>query len=81
MNPAKIFAEIIGWYGTAAIITAFALVSFSVLPPTDLLYHFLNGSGSIAIVYISLRKKAYQPGVLNIIWTLITLIALARIYW
>jgi hypothetical protein len=39
----------------------------------------LNGTGALGIVLISFHKRAYQPGVLNIIWTLIALVAIAKI--
>ena len=73
------FIEIYGWYGTVAIIAAYALVSFSVLRPTDIWYQLLNGTGAFGIVVVALHKKDYQPGVLNIIWTIIALIAIVKI--
>jgi len=72
----KVFYELIGWYGTFAILFAYVLVSFEVLLPTALPYHLLNGTGALGIVYISFKKKAYQPGVLNVIWALIAFIAI-----
>ncbi|PIR74659.1 MAG: transporter [Candidatus Magasanikbacteria bacterium CG10_big_fil_rev_8_21_14_0_10_47_10] len=71
--------EIIGWYGTVAIITAYALLSFDFLSAKSLLYQILNATGALGIVYISFRKKAYQPGVLNIVWAVIASIALLQI--
>lgn len=68
-----------GWYGTVAIILAFALSSFSLIKPTDLIYQFLNFTGALGIVLVSLSKKVYQPAVLNIIWTLIALVAVIKI--
>ena len=65
--------EAIGWYGTGAIVLAYALVSFSVIPSTDFWFQFLNSTGALGIIVISLSKKAYQPAVLNIIWILIAL--------
>jgi hypothetical protein len=44
-----------------------------------MLFQVLNGTGAIGIVIISLHKKAYQPAVLNIIWTLVALIAIINI--
>ncbi|MEK7545330.1 MAG: hypothetical protein AAB551_04340 [Patescibacteria group bacterium] len=76
----QILEEIIGWYGTVAIIAAFALVSFGFLEAKSLLYQILNGTGAIGIVYISLKRKAYQPAVLNIIWTVIAGVAIAKIF-
>jgi hypothetical protein len=75
----NIFEEIIGWYGTIAIVLAYALLSFNIISSNMLIYQILNGTGALGIVLISLKKKAYQPGVLNIIWVAIALIAIINI--
>ena len=74
----KKFLEAYGWYGTVAIITAYTLVSFSFVSADSYWYQILNATGALGIVFISLHKKAYQPAALNVIWTLIALIAIAR---
>lgn len=79
MEAKQIIAETIGWYGTIAIVGAFALVSFEVFPATSILYQILNGTGALSIVYISFKKKAYQPGVLNVIWAIIAGAAIIRL--
>ncbi|OIP97154.1 hypothetical protein AUK40_03865 [Candidatus Wirthbacteria bacterium CG2_30_54_11] len=71
--------ELIGWYGTIAIVLAYALVSFGWLSASTLVYQVLNGTGALGMVYISFKKKAYQPGVLNIIWAVIALIAIVHL--
>ncbi len=71
--------EAIGWYGTVVIVGAFALVSLELLAPTSLWYLILNLTGSLGIVFISFKKKTYQPGVLNIIWALITGVAIIKL--
>lgn len=73
--------EVIGWYGAAAIVLAYALTSFAVMSPNSIWYQALNATGAIGIVYISFKKKAYPPGVLNIIWTIIAIVAIIRIIW
>lgn len=78
MRIKQVIDETIGWYGTVTIIGAFAMVSFEVLAPTSLFYQILNGTGALGIVYISFKKKAYQPGVLNVIWAVIAGIAIIR---
>lgn len=75
----KNFIEIFGWYGTIAIVLAYALVSFSILQPTNIAYQLLNGTGALGIVAVSFYKRAYQPGVLNIIWTIIAVVAILNI--
>ena len=75
----KIVDDLIGWYGTCAIVLAYALVSFSLLPVSSFLYQIMNGTGALGLVYISFKKKVYQPGVLNIIWAIIALVAIIRL--
>lgn len=79
MENKKIIDEIIGWYGAIAIITAFALISFQFLNANDIAYQILNSTGAIGVIYISLKKKVYQPAVLNIIWAIIAIIAIINL--
>lgn len=71
--------EISGWYGTVAIVGAYDLNSFSLIETEDLLYQLLNLTGAIGIVIISFYKRAYQPGVLNLIWSVIAFFAMMNI--
>jgi hypothetical protein len=75
----KIIDEALGWYGTFAILLAYALVSLGILSSQTFIYQILNGTGALGIVYISFKKRAYQPGILNIIWAIIALIALIKL--
>lgn len=73
-------SEIIGWYGVVAIITAYGLNNFGMLSTHSFWYVFLNLSGSLGIVYVSLKKKNYQPAVLNIVWAIIALLGLVSLF-
>jgi hypothetical protein len=75
----KLWIDVFGWYGMSAIVLAYALVSFSVLSSESLWFQLLNASGALGLVAVSFSKKAYQPGVLNIIWTTIAIVAIIRI--
>lgn len=75
----KNLIEIFGWYGTVVIVLAYILVSFSFLSANSIWYQLLNGTGAVGIVVVSLYKKAYQPGILNIVWTLIAVLAIFNI--
>ena len=72
--------ECLGWYGTLAIICAYALVSFDILIPGSFLYQFLNASGAIGIVLVSVHKRDYQPAILNMVWTAVAVIAILRLF-
>ena len=75
----KYFGEIVGWYGAIAILIAYALVSFSLVTPTSLVYQLLNLTGGVGIVFNSFKHKAYPSGILNIIWSIIAAVAILRV--
>lgn len=75
----QLFAEIAGWYGAVAILAAYVLVSFSVIPGDGLLFQLLNLTGALGIVVIALYKKVRQSIVLNIFWSAVALIAIINI--
>ncbi len=70
--------EIVGWYGTVAIVLAYLFVSLGMLDSKGLPYQVLNLSGAVGIVAISLRKKAFQPAVLNVVWAVIAMMAIGK---
>lgn len=78
-KQAKLAAEVVGWYGTIAIIGAYALVSFNLLSPNSVWYQLLNLTGAIGIIVISLIKKVRQSVVLNVFWAAIATLALLRL--
>jgi hypothetical protein len=69
-------AEAYGWYGAAAIVLAYALVSFKVIPADGYVYQMLNLTGAVGIIIVSIRKKAQQPAVLNTVWAIVAVAAI-----
>ena len=57
----------------------YALASFSLISPTNIWYQILNVTGGIGLALISIKRKAYQVAVVNIIWTIIGLVALIKL--
>jgi len=80
MNMKKFFIEAFGWYGTIAIMLAYALNSFSVVASDSLVYQVLNGTGAVGIVLVSYIKGAYQPAALNAVWTVIAVAAIVKMF-
>jgi hypothetical protein len=72
-------AELFAWYGVAVILIAYALVSFDLLASDSLTYQILNATGAAGVMIISFMRRAYQPVVLNLVWTLIAVVAIVRI--
>ena len=73
------FIELAGWYGTLAILGAYALASFNIITSQSLLFQILNITGALGLIAVSFRKKVYQSVVLNVIWTFIGLAAIYNI--
>jgi hypothetical protein len=72
--------EILGWYGVVAILGAYALLSFNIIGSESLWYQGLNLTGAIGIVLDAINDKNTQPAVLNIIWAVIALVAVIKIW-
>jgi hypothetical protein len=70
--------EAFGWYGTMAILGAYALLSFSILEAMSIPYQLLNATGGLGIFLLCWYKRAYQPAVINLVWTVIASISLLR---
>lgn len=75
----RLVVEILGWYGLIAIVVAYATVSLSLASPNSYAYQFLNLSGAVGLGLVAFVKKAYQNGVLNIVWGAIAVVALIRL--
>lgn len=69
-------AEILGWYGTVAIVMAYALVSFKFINSDGFVYQILNLTGAIGLLIISVIKRVRQTAILNIFWALIAALTL-----
>lgn len=76
----NIFIEITGWVGAILLLTGFALTSYGVLAGTSMEYQLINLAGSLTLAYYTYMKKAYPNTVLNIIWVLISVIAIINIF-
>ena len=72
----KLLIEIIGWYGVGAVLTAYALTSFSVITNESLWFFILNMTGALSLAYVSYQKKNQQTVVLNLVWAAIAVLGL-----
>ena len=75
----SIFTEFCGWYGMAALILAYSLASFSVIPASGIVFQLLNLTGSIGLMIDATAKKVIQVVLLNIFWAIIGIIILIRL--
>lgn len=71
--------EIIGWIGVIAILASYSLLSLGLVNGDSLYYHALILVGSLFVALISLKKRAYQPFVLNSMFFILAITALIRL--
>jgi hypothetical protein len=71
--------EALGWYGAFAVTGAFAFNSFGYFAHDALLYQLLNLTGAAALALITLYHRVYQSAIVNVVWALIAVIALANL--
>lgn len=81
MKKEKIRDEIIGWLGAFLIIAAYIALSFKFIDSNSLWYQGANALGALGMIYISFKKKNYQPGVINIIWMIVALVTIYKIFF
>lgn len=72
------WSEWFGWYGVAAILSAYAGASFGVLGVSDRTYLWLNATGAIGVAVDAYRQKNWQPAVLNVVWAIVAVTAIVR---
>lgn len=72
-------AEVAGWYGIAAILGAYVLVSFGVISSDSAVFQLLNLTGALGVIWISIVKNVMQSVVLNVIWAFVAIAALVKL--
>ena len=76
----NVFVEAVGWYGVAGYILSYALVSYHFISVDSFIYQFMNLTGAIGLLTVSIKHKAYQPAVSNFLWAVIAFTALVVIF-
>lgn len=71
--------SVLGWYGVLAILAAYALVTFNVVVVKSYTYQLLNLSGAIGLVVVATSRKDVQPAALNVIWSIVAVIAIVQL--
>ena len=74
------FDESFGWYGSIAVMSAYFLVSFYPSFAKNFWFQLLNLTGALGIMWISNKKKVNQSVVLNVIWAMIALVSIAKMF-
>jgi hypothetical protein len=72
----QLLADALGWVGAAALLLAYALVSFRKLSVQAKTYQALNIFGSFLLIINTAYHHAYPSTAVNVIWILIAVVSL-----
>lgn len=72
--------EIAGWIGVALILGGYYLLATDIINSRSWEYHVMVLVGSAFVGIVSWRKRNYQPVALNVVFVLLALVALIRLY-
>jgi hypothetical protein len=77
--PFSLPAEIAGWYGMLAILGAYTLSTYKVLPAESPVLAAMNLTGGLGVAWTCWRKRTWQAFWLEAIWVAIAATSLARL--
>lgn len=77
-RPIPLIVHVLGWYGTAAILGMYLLLSLEVLASSDALFHVGNATGAAGVGLICWWRRAWPAFWLEAAWTAIGVAALVR---
>lgn len=75
-----IFIEIVGWYGTIAVLLAYGLNSFGLITVHTIWYLILNGTGALSIIINEGSEHDWAVVTLNLVWLLIAMVGIVRAF-
>jgi hypothetical protein len=77
--PSHRVADVVGWCGMLAIVTAYLLVSIEVLDGHSPVYQLMNLAGALALIWISWLRAVFQGVVINVFWVAIAIVGLLQL--
>ena len=80
MTPVEIAVEVAGWIGAALILLAYLLVTTGRLTGQSPLFQWMNLVGAAGFVINGCWHDAIPSTALNVVWMLIALVALWRLW-
>ena len=75
----KLFIDIIGWLGSAELVSAYLMISYQKFKATSKSYQWLNLTGSIFLLVNTAYYGAFPSTFVNVLWIVIAIAALYRI--
>lgn len=71
--------DILGWFGAAALLIAYALISRGRFTGASVPYQVLNAVGSVGLIVNTVYYGAYPSTFVNVVWIAIAVYTLMRV--
>ena len=81
MNVEFNFMELLGWTGSVLVILVYGLNSYQKIRSDSVWFYLMNMCGGILLIIYSWYKDAPPNIFINVIWVLIAVPALVRIFF
>jgi hypothetical protein len=78
MTPVSLFVNLLGWVGAGIMLYGYTMVSTSRMAGDGMPYQAINLAGSIALMLNSAHHSAWTRAILNVVWGVIGVVAVAR---
>lgn len=76
----KLFIDIIGWIGSIEVIAAYGLNSYQKIKADSALFQLMNLTGGLFLIANTIYYHAYPSAFINIVWVIIAVLSLGRLY-
>ena len=76
----ELLIDILGWIGSIEVLIAYGLNSYQKLKSDAPAFYWLNFTGGLFLIVYTLYKEAYASAFINIVWVIIAMIAMARLF-
>jgi hypothetical protein len=76
----KLTIDILGWIGSIAVIAAYGLNSYQKIKSDSYSFLILNLTGGIFLIVYSYYYTAYANTFINVVWVIIAVPALIRLF-
>jgi hypothetical protein len=73
------YLNFLSWSGSIVCLTSYGLNTQQILSSNSLIFLLMNASGCICLMYYTFRKAAYPNVALNMIYFVITMIAVSKV--
>lgn len=76
----ELLVDILGWVGSIEVLIAYGLNSYQKLRSDAPVFYLLNLTGGLFLIVYTLYKEAYASAFINVVWVIIAVIAIARLF-